>query len=352
MGDLLDNYNYTKSVFDDFRKSAPDRDAEYDCLFMYSGGKDSTYMLDKFVNEYGKRVLAYTFDVPFESNHISENIKLAKAKIAATFVMDHDDAGIRTVVRDIFNRPVAAGSGRYLDEKLPCASCRNFFLIRAIIRAYDDSIPFIAMCADPQQILTMESNVREIVKGFHKTFGGDRCEELFGDKIEELLFADETRLPRVVFPFIALRHEYDPEAIVLELKGKELYQSSPLETHCTLFPLLNYYSFKNWNTMFYKLNASSYLRSAARNSTVDRSTFSLKFPRSVDLLGLEDEFRDVVFKIVHRDGDRQELRSALVSIFIRLEAGEAAAEFVADTFMDMHKVAADMGIELESGLDR
>ncbi|CAM5515500.1 Bifunctional polymyxin resistance protein ArnA [Streptomyces alboniger] len=53
----------------------PARRVDY---FMYSGGKDSTYMLDKFVNEYGKRTLAYTFDVPFESTHAAQNIKLAR----------------------------------------------------------------------------------------------------------------------------------------------------------------------------------------------------------------------------------------------------------------------------------
>ncbi|WP_326718423.1 MULTISPECIES: OzmP [unclassified Streptomyces] len=346
-GDLLVNYRYTNDIFQQFQTAGRNDKGAYDCLFMYSGGKDSTYMLDKFVNEYGKRVLAYTFDVPFESTHAAENILLAKERIAATFVVDADDDNIKRMMREIFNRPAPAKPGSYLDEKLPCISCRTFFVIRAILYAFRHRIPFIALCADPQQILTMESNVREVVRGFYRTFGVRLTDELFRGEIEELLFAEDSELPKIVFPFIAMRHEYDPEAIVAELEAKGLYNSSPMETHCTLFPLLNYYSFKHWDCMFYKLNASSHLRAVKRNGEQGaRSTFSIKFPKALNVLEVEEELKEVTLRIAAGEGDRETHEAALVEAFQHLGTTEEAARFVARSFLDMPAVAADMGIRL------
>lgn len=345
-GDLLVNFRYTNDVFRAFQEAGSNLDGPYDCLFMYSGGKDSTYMLDKFVNEYGKRVAVFTFDVPFESSHAAENIKLARERIDATFIEDADDENIKLMMREVFNRPAPAKPGRYLDEKLPCVSCRTFFVIRAILYAFRHRIPYIAMCADPQQILTMESNVLEVVRGFYRTFGQRLADTWFGGELQEVLFAQEKDLPRIVFPFIAMRHEYDPDRIVEELKVKGLYNSSPLETHCTLFPLLNYYSFKNWDCMFYKLNASSRVRAGRRGSGGGRSTFSIKFPEALNLVDVERRLREATLAIAAGEGDRFAWREDLVEIFRDLGADDEAAGFVADSFLDMPAVADELGIRL------
>ncbi|MEU8825293.1 OzmP [Streptomyces sp. NPDC048636] len=345
VGDLLENFSYTEQVHEEFTRSGPNPDGPYDCLFMYSGGKDSTYMLDKFVNEYGKRVLAYTFDVPFESTHAADNIALAREKIPATFVLDSDDDSIKMVMREVFNRPVAK-PGKYLDEKLPCVSCRSFFVIRAILYAVRHRIPYIALCADPQQILTMESDVREVVRGFYQTFGARLTDTVFKHEAEQVLFADEAELPKIVFPFIAMRYAYDPDRIVAELKAKGLYDSSPLETHCTLFPLLNYYSFKHWDCMFYKLNAASQRRAVRRNKNYDRSTFSITFPKAADLPAIEERMKRVVLDIAEERGDRAAQETELVALFRELGATEDAARFVTDSFLGMRTVAADLGITL------
>ncbi|KIG11704.1 hypothetical protein DB30_02622 [Enhygromyxa salina] len=344
--ELLDNYRYTSEVFAEFQAAAPAA-GDYDCLFMYSGGKDSTYMLDLFVNEYGKQVLAYTFDVPFESVHAAQNIALAREKIDATFVVDADDDNIKLMMREVFNRP-APKPGRYLDEKLPCVSCRTFFVLKAILWAYREKIPYIALCADPQQILTMESNVREVVRGFYKTFGEQLTGTLFGEQLEDLLFDEDENLPKIVFPFIAMRHDYDPDRIVEVLRAKGLYESSPLETHCTLFPLLNYYSYKNWGCMFYKLNASSHVRSVKRNADYDRNTFSIKFPRSLDLGEVDARLGEVVMAIAKGEGQRADHEAELVALFQRMDASEDAARFVARSFLDMRSVASELGIRLDT----
>jgi hypothetical protein len=344
--ELLHNIGYASGAYEEFKNSGPNRHSPYDCLLMFSGGKDSTYLLDKFVNEFHKRVLSYTFDVPFESDHAAGNVRLVQSKIRATFVFDKDDDNIKTVVRGAFNRPAPDKPGKYLDEKLPCMSCRTFFLIRAVLYAYRQRIPYVVFCADPQQTLTIQPEVREIVRGFYRSFGRDFAKRVFEGALEELLFAEDERLPRIVFPFVAMRREYDPDRIIAELKAKGLYHSSPLETHCTLFPLLNHYSFRHWDCMFYKLNASSYLRAVRKNKDAARTTYSLKFPRAADLVQIEQRLKTTLFAIAAGEGDAVQQEETLVSLFRQLEAGEDAARFAARNCLAMRDVAAEMGIEL------
>ncbi len=64
------NMDALKNKFEKLRNP----DSEYDCLFLYSGGKDSTYALCKLV-EMNLRVLAFTFDNGFISEKALSNIK-------------------------------------------------------------------------------------------------------------------------------------------------------------------------------------------------------------------------------------------------------------------------------------
>jgi hypothetical protein len=170
--------------------------------------------------------------------------------------------------------------------------------------------------------------------------------ELFGGELEQLLFAEDDRVPTIIFPFVAMRRTYDPEKIVAELKAKGLYRSSPLETHCTLFPLLNYYSFKNWDCMFYKLNASSHVRSVKRNWNYERATYSMKFPKAFDVVNVEERLRKVLLELAAGEGDREEQEQAVIAVLKEFGATEEAATFAAQNFVNMRQIAADNGIEL------
>jgi hypothetical protein len=344
--EFLHNIKYANEVYEEFRTSGANPRGPYDCLLMFSGGKDSTYLLDKFVNEEKRRVVAYTFDVPFESDHAAENLRLVREKIPVPFVLDKDDDNIKKVVREAFNRPAPEKPGKYLDEKMPCMSCRTFFVIRAIIYAYRNAIPYVVFCADPQQIMTIDSNVREILKGFYRSFGEEFTDTQLKSDVEEMLFAEDDCLPKIVFPFIAMRSDYDPDKIVEKLKAKGLYNSSPLETHCTLFPLLNYYSFSHWGCMFYKLNASSYVRAVKRSKESARTTYSIKFPRSVNILEIEEKLKKLLFEIAAGEGNPREQEEMLIVLFTQLDATEEAARFVARTCLNMRETAAEIGIQL------
>lgn len=344
--EVIRNFTFTENNYRLFLESAPRLDAPYDCLFMYSGGKDSTYMLDRFVNVEKRRVLAYTFKIPFESEHAAENIESIRDKIRTDYFIDADDENVRKLMKHVFNNVKPGATPKYLDEKTPCMLCRSLYVIRAINHAVKQRIPFIIFCADPQQIVTTESDVRETIKTFYNRVGRALTEEIFGTELEDILFASEADLPRIVFPYIATRHSYDPDKMIAELKQKGLYRTSPLETHCSLFPLLNYYSFKNYDCSFYKLNMASQARNTHGEGGA-KSTFSIRFDNGPHMLAIEEAYKRVVFDIAAGKGSAEEQEARLREVFGKMNFPPAAVRFLTDKFRAMRTIAADLGVELQ-----
>ncbi len=84
------NAEQIRTVFgclDDFRKlmerATVSKNSKYDCMLLYSGGKDSTYVLLQLI-EMGYKVLAYTFDNGYLSEQAFRNIN----KITKTLGVD------------------------------------------------------------------------------------------------------------------------------------------------------------------------------------------------------------------------------------------------------------------------
>ena len=65
-------------------------DAAYDCMLLFSGGKDSSYVLHRLV-ERGLRVLAFTFDNGFISKSAFEAIRRQTEKLNVTSVIERTD---------------------------------------------------------------------------------------------------------------------------------------------------------------------------------------------------------------------------------------------------------------------
>ena len=250
------------------------------------------------------------------------------------------------MMRHVFNNMKPRKPGKYLDEKLPCMLCRTFFVLRAIIYAHKNKIPFIILCADPQQIITMESNVKAVVKSFYSSIGRELTSELFGEDLENILFANEDDLPRIVFPYIAMRHSYKPEQMIKELKEKDLYTSSPLETHCTLFPLLNYYSFKNYNCSFYKLNMASQARKPEEDQDKERATFGIRFNGASNMLETEEKYKNIIFELATNKGIPAAQKQKLLDVFQEMDFKEDASNYLADKFLSIREIAKDLGIEI------
>ncbi len=83
---IINQYFGTLDVLKDKLKSYREEQTKYDCILLYSGGKDSTYALYKLI-EMGVRVLVFVFDNGYMSNVAYENIKNTVKKCDVDYIV-------------------------------------------------------------------------------------------------------------------------------------------------------------------------------------------------------------------------------------------------------------------------
>lgn len=235
--DLVTQYNTTQ---DAARKS-------YDILMAYSGGKDSTYTLDIFVNKYKLKVLALTFDNTF----ISEQAFINMRKVCGNLGVDHMIIRpSQKVLRKIFG--IAAKEELYSAKTLErastiCTSCIG--LVKAIIlrTTIEKEIPFVGFGWSPGQA-PVQSSVMKANAGLMKMTQKAIYEPLHkiaGDSINPYFltsehFSQPERFPHNIHPLAFL--EYNEGKIfkrLYELGWEKPSDTDANSSNCTVNALAN-----------------------------------------------------------------------------------------------------------------
>jgi len=223
------------------------RRENYDVLMAYSGGKDSTYTLDLFVNRYKLRVLALTFDNTFISKQSFTNM----TKVCDALGADHYIIRpARTFIRSIFR--TAAKKELYSPKTLErastiCTSCIG--LVKAVIlrTAMEKHIPFIGFGWSPGQAPVqavmrtnaslMQTTQKAILKPLQKIVG-NAVSPYF---VTEEQFAKPENFPWNIHPLAFL--DYDEKKIIArnnEIGWERPSDTDPNSTNCLLNAYANY----------------------------------------------------------------------------------------------------------------
>lgn len=104
--DRNDISDKAKSLFASIKGSGQ----QYDAIFAYSGGKDSTVALYSAVKEYGLNVLVFNYDNGFKGHSVIDNIQRVVCDLGVDFYQIKSKTR-HTIVEDINQR------------KLPCGRC-------------------------------------------------------------------------------------------------------------------------------------------------------------------------------------------------------------------------------------
>lgn len=127
----------------------------YDCLCLYSGGKDSTYMLDQLVNKHNLRVLAFTFDNWFIPRETYENINRVSMKVECDYINFRPSWKLnKNMFQMGFNEAWRIEESRQLAYLIghACWPCFVQIAMHAIKFAVDKNIPNIVVGTTPGQI--------------------------------------------------------------------------------------------------------------------------------------------------------------------------------------------------------
>jgi predicted PP-loop superfamily ATPase len=120
-------------------------DGRYDCLVAFSGGKDSTFVLQLLVREYGARCLALTVDNGFLSAQALKNCHRVTASLEVDFLLFKPSPKFMTTMyeRSLTNPAIHARSAITRASAI-CNSCINLINNVAVVTALEKNIPTIA----------------------------------------------------------------------------------------------------------------------------------------------------------------------------------------------------------------
>lgn len=130
---------------------------KYDCLLLFSGGKDSTYLLYQLINEYHLRVLTFSVDMSFEKDIAIENIREVANKLNVDNVMVTPKRSfyIKLFKNILTNEAMEPPAFRWIDRessgniRIPfvqqvCYVCASLIIGYAIRYAAYNDIPLVS----------------------------------------------------------------------------------------------------------------------------------------------------------------------------------------------------------------
>jgi hypothetical protein len=227
---------------------------EYDCLLLFSGGKDSIYLLHLLVKEYGLNTLTVNVDVGVETDLAKENIKKVTEKLDVDILFIKPK---KEFLKKMFRYTAFYSNKPTLCDSI-CTVCQDLIKSSGIIIAVEKKIPIVTMGYDDFVAHRFEMPKEKIQKSwvpqhFNKEPFDEKDRKYFWDPKRY----DGQNIPRFIFPYWAIGYP-GVEYIIKKLKELDLAsykQSNPLYTNCWL----------HWTTMFldYKIKGHNpYNRSA------------------------------------------------------------------------------------------
>lgn len=213
----------------------------HDCICLYSGGKDSTFMLYQLVKIYKLRVLAFTLDNYFLAPEAHENIKRVVNAIEVEHIFCRPDFEL---VKELIKASISESHRMKIAKELSfmigfiCWPCFTMISQYAIKTALKKNIPNIVIGTTPGQLRQKRYN---LVSKYKDTFDSYRSMNLpmlkllklvgykKGQSIFKLTLKEKVKALRVkLVPF----YEYIPydEERVIKTIEKELGWQRPKNT--------------------------------------------------------------------------------------------------------------------------
>jgi len=213
--------------------------AEYDCLLLFSGGKDSTYLLHILKEKYGLKVLTLSIDTGLMKPLAKKNIKeiINKLNVDHYFFTPGNNF-YKRLYRYYLTHP---NSDLYCNRI--CGMCSEIIHGIGLIEASKRKIPFVALANSPDQT---DHYFYEISKErISQSWIPKEFKKGYFDKTELKYFWNPKKsdyLPRFFLPFHVINYP-GGEAIIEKLsqlgfiKKRDL---DPFRTNCYLLWLLIY----------------------------------------------------------------------------------------------------------------
>lgn len=245
------------------------RNSSYDILMAYSGGKDSTYTLDVFVNRYSLRVLALTFDNTFISKRAFINIDNVCRELGVDNMIIKPSPKL---LRKIFS--ISARDELYSAKTLErastiCTSCIGLVKAITLKTAIEKDIPFVGFGWSPGQAPVQSSVMKTNAALMKKTQKAifDPLYKIAGEMIAPYFVTDEQfaqpdKFPWNVHPLAFL--DYNEEKVVArnnQIGWEKPDDTDPNSSNCLLNAYANHIHRKKYGFHPYVWEIANMVRS-------------------------------------------------------------------------------------------
>lgn len=210
----------------------------YCCIFGFSGGKDSTALLDTFVNEYHLKPFLITVDVGFMTDVAKNNIKqtLKKMNLENDHIFIEESYRTFTKLYKYFLSEYKPQSTEKCVSLSICHACTDLIHTALVKEAMKRSLNHVIIGFSPDQI----------ARYFYETSPEDTLEDGIPhpqEHIENLdeddlkwYFTSETSIediPRVLYPYHVIGYDQNEIINRIETKGLiEVGKGDPVLTNC------------------------------------------------------------------------------------------------------------------------
>ncbi len=208
------------------------------CVLGFSGGKDSTALLDTFVNEYHLKPFLVTVNVGFMTNVAKNNIKQALSKMGLEddHIFIEDSFQTFTKLYKYFLSEFKPKSDEKCVSLSICHTCTDLIHTALVKEAMKRDLNYVVVGFSPDQI----------ARYFYETFPKDTLEDglphpkahidnLDEDDLRWYLSSDTPleKIPRVLYPYHVI--DYDQSEIIQRIESKaliEIGKGDPVLTNC------------------------------------------------------------------------------------------------------------------------
>ncbi len=237
---------------------------EYDCVIGYSGGKDSTALLDTFVNEYDLKPFLVTIDTGFMTDVAKKNVKdtLAKMNLQDDHLLIED--AIPTFTKLYKHFFFDHGSNEKTLTVDICHVCTDLIHTIVVKEAMKKGISQVIIGFSPDQIARYfyEPSEEETIKD---GLPAEKLKEKFNESdlqwyLTEADISSGT-IPRVIYPYHVI--PYDENEIISRIEKKNLVEigkSDPTLTNCHVVKAALMYDLYRYGGITYTLQYAELIR--------------------------------------------------------------------------------------------
>ena len=262
---------------------------QYDCILGYSGGKDSTALLDYLVNDLGLTPLAITSDTGFMTDIAKDNMRntLEQIQVGHILIEDAIPTFTKLYKYHFFNHK----SNETFLARYICDYCSDLIHSIVVKESIKLEIPYVFFGYSPDQIFRYfyEMPKEEVIKEWKP----ELLESPFFDESNSqwYLTDDEIEggnLPRVLLPYHVIPYR---EQDIIELVESKNYikkgHADPLLTNCNVVHAATFYDFNRYGGILYAYQYAELVRQNPDSRKKWLRTLKISAP-----LILENKFKE------------------------------------------------------------